>query len=316
MQRVFSKYSLFLSAIIILALTLVAMLAAPDRCLASNHEGLAVSTMQAKGLNITGKANIEKFYDSIDEESPNYYRHIDITGDTKADVIKVSGDYRKFPATLRIWVNGKHMKTLRFGNWYTIEAITLKNGTPFLCIHGGTQNDERTLIFQFRNGKFVRVAAETALQTKSQGTTGGIIFPKAGGNTLRLTHQLQTFAVGRLDVTFFYKLRNGVLARTANTTASIGYYNGKGVAYGKPYVKASRPFDVYTTNTLSKKAFTVKKGDKIRITALNTHGGKLYLKVYNGKSSGWFRAFAAPRAISHNGYGKRPVLQGCYKPRW
>ena len=314
MQHVSGKrFFLSLAICSLLLLAFLAIAAVPSACFAADNSSMTVSTMKTKGQNITGKANVDLVFDTENDSFPIYVKHDDITGDSWADNIKIDGTMGTTPGTIKFTVNGKLLKTLKFGYWYTVEIMTLQNGTPFLLVHGGMDSDgEKTVVYQYKNGKFVLVCSEKSMQTKTQGTAGRIIDRKVGGNTMRLTHRLQTFALGRLDVTLFYKLKNGLLSRTANTTASIKYFNDKGAAYGKPYVRTSRAFTTYTTNTLKKKAFTVKKGAKVRVTALNTHGGKLYLKIYNGKKSGWICAFAAPKAVKWTGYGPAPVIRGTY----
>ena len=302
------------------AVMLALLILAITPCLAFANEGsgsLVSAQEKTKGANVTGKANKHLIFDTEDDVFPVNCTWFDITGDGYADKVRFDISH-KDPGVpiLNIYINGKLSRKCQCGYWYTGQIVTLRNGTPFLYISGGNEPySSESHFYQYVSpGKMKEVCKSSALLKKKQGEAQRVYDNfKLSGNTITIPHRLVTFAAGRINVTFKYKFKNGTLVRESNTTASVRYADPTGEEFGKLKVKSSKSFMTYKSTTLKKKAFKIKAGQSLVITACNTHGGELYMKVYNGKKSGWFKAFTGTKKTNAIGeWAGKPVIRGCF----
>ena len=133
----------------------------------------------------------------------------------------------------------------------------------------------------------------------------------ASGNTIKVKSMMMTCTVGTLYFTYNYKMKNGTLKRTSSQTSKLGYpmYVGTSLKEAKHYAAARQSFSTYKSTALSKYAFTVSAGQKVKISKICCKSGNLYLRITtkSGKS-GWMRALT--RGLGT--YGGNTLFEGTY----
>ena len=89
-----------------------------------------------------------------------------------------------------------------------------------------------------------------------------------------------TWTFGAIEMTYIFKYKNGSLIRTSSI----------GTASGQLQYTAAKVFTAYTNITSYKKAFSVKKGEKISLTNYYLKNGTLWFKVKNSNGKyGWIK---------------------------
>jgi len=243
------------------------------------------------------------------------YSNYDITGDGKADTIKVKtlgtmapGTYSGQPTHyegLAVYVNGKkalklNKKAFNTSNdGYTLQLATLKNGKVFLYVRSKWYNqlDATNRLYRYKGGKLVLAKdlikiADTRDGLKSDGTVArsyGLRGPNGitvSGNRIIANGMLANSLVGSgsFDINLLYKKGKLVLS-PRTSTLDIGSYTYPSTQT----LKAKGSIAAYKSATGSKKAFTIKKGQKVTVKKISIRNKDPRVQVKVGKKTGWLK---------------------------
>ena len=243
------------------------------------------------------------------------YSNYDITGDGKADTIKVKtlgtmapGTYSGQPTHydgLAIYVNGREALKLTkkafntSHDGYALQLATLNNGKVFLYVRSKWYNqlDTTNRLYRYKSGKLVLAKdlikiADSRDGLKSDGTIArsyGLRGPNGitvSGNRIVAKGMLANSLVGSgaFDINLLYKKGKLILSpRTSSLDIS---------SYTHPSTQtltAKRSIAAYKSTTGSKKAFTIKKGQKVTIKKISIRNKNPRVQVKVGKKTGWIK---------------------------
>lgn len=205
----------------------------------------------------------------------------DITGDKKADTVRVTFD----DYAVRVKVNGKTVYTKKnLGpDFEEAKIITLKNGKSFLYYAtGGASNDYNQLL-KYSSGKMKSIIDSNKLLPSKMATHPSFSIDKVSGNTVYVDVRGMLYSTSFTQATFKYVYKNGTLKRTSNAGAV------KSVS-GKKTLKAARSMKAYTSAKCTKGKFTIKKGQKVAFKKIYTNGKTVSFQVKAGGKTGWIKA--------------------------
>lgn len=227
------------------------------------------------------------------------YKSYDITGDKKKDTIRVdilkhSGyDYYD---SLSVKINGKTAYSFKnkyfyANNGYTevsVKLYTLKNKKPFLYLYAQADNGDGAVcgVFQYKGGKLKQIINfQTLFKSYGGHNLGEVVSIK--GNTITTRFYVMSYVLGPCYVQYKYTYKNGTLKRTSAITNFEKIYS-----YGKPTTTfyANKALTAYTSAKSSNKAFTIKRGEAVKVDKCYMSGGKMRVRIeYKGKY-GWIKA--------------------------
>ena len=312
-----SKQIIAFATLAIAALTALAI-ALPQQTLAAEPQSdLTLTTQASKGI---VNATIFSSNGGTDPILTKTVKKYDITGDGKADSIRfeITGVNYSFASTLKVYVNKKLCYTSLGYNDYgfianavTAKYLRMKSGAPFLFVECNTNNNDGTHdILQYRKGKLVPMVSNSQLPT-GYGNHNQIRSAKVSGNTIKVKFMQMTYAAGAIYSTYTYVKKDGKLKRKSSQTSSLEYstYVDGATKSGKPYGAARTSMKTYKSPGSSKAAFTVKLGQKIKLTKMCFKSGKLYFRATtkSGKS-GWFES----PSHGYGTYGGDTLVEGTY----
>ncbi|MEE0706916.1 MAG: hypothetical protein UCH28_11120 [Adlercreutzia sp.] len=217
------------------------------------------------------------------------YKSYDITGDKKADRIKIVPikQYDGYFTGMKITVNGKtaytNKKIVCYLGTTEMKLIKLKNGKAYLHLFtfSGNPADENTLL-AYKSGKLTTAIDCTKALGKKfgwDGTYGAVA--KASGNTLTMTYSTSSYMFGPIEATYKYTYKGGKLQQASTGTFSIP-------AKQKSF-KALKNIPVYKNTACKAKKFTIKTGQKVKFTNIYVKGNTVRVKVNVGGKTGWIK---------------------------
>ncbi len=220
------------------------------------------------------------------------YKSYDITGDQKADTIKIKTKQDEYGDILKtsIVINGKtYYSTTSGGEGVIAKLYTLKNGTPYLhfvSIYPGPESAVDAL-FQYKSGKLKKVIDLRKIEKKF-GCPEPDTKMTVSGNTIKVKFVVNSNTTSYTTFTFKYKYKNGTLKRTSNKTSTFSLNFGK----GKNKFTTNKKLTVYSSPT-SKKTKTLAKGTKLKITQIYQKGSQMYMKYKTTKTkkTGWIKCY-------------------------
>ena len=150
-------------------------------------------------------------------KSGKTYTKYDITGDRKADTIRVvkeKGEYDYYDG-FRVLINGKQAFAVEDCFYYdaSIKLYTLQNKKVFVYIYLESDNNDGPVcgLFKYSNGKLKKVIDFQTFYKYGSHEYGKIV--KVSGNTLQVKLYIMSCAVGPLDLKFTFKYKNGNIRR-------------------------------------------------------------------------------------------------------
>lgn len=223
------------------------------------------------------------------------YTKYDITGDKKADTLRVSGSWDKRYDVIsgyEVYVNGKRVlkKAGKDGPIYSLDIrrLELKNGKTFLSIVPESNNGDvpGAAIYQYKGGKLKKVID---LNDMSKiGYHNNIMNIKVSGNKISVKYGIMSYSIGGICFYLDYQYKGGkMVQKTTNvklTDTFIKYQK-------KTYWTANQSMKVLKSPG-GKKTATLVKGKKVKIDRIyiNTKHNKVYLHVkIKGGKSGWVK---------------------------
>lgn len=220
------------------------------------------------------------------------YTKYDLTGDGKADKIKITGKksddiYEK----VAVSVNGK--KTVFRGDWMVwkvkLQILTLKNGKCYLWVkgYGDDGDDPWEALYQYKKGKLVKsVDFKTYTNRYAFHSSTDVI--GISGNTITVKHDIMSSPLANMQCVYKYSYKKGALRRTSAT--------GKITMVGYDYEKTGksgtlrRKRTLYSTAMGKKKVTVLPAGTKAKAIRIymDKKNIRVQLKASNGKT-GWVR---------------------------
>ncbi|HAM15643.1 MAG TPA: hypothetical protein DCP91_07275 [Eggerthellaceae bacterium] len=306
MQQARHPISRVLGALLALAMALlIAAALASDQALAAQDDGLsATRSAQKQGLDAqASSAKVENAYlvRSGEKFSKKTVKKYDITGNGKPDAITfvLAKSDDNWAETLRIYVNGKLCRTVKgldgngfFPTGVTAKYLRMKNGAAFLFVKCDANNgDGSQLVLQYHGKRLSAVASANSLPA-GYGNHRQLVDAIASGNTVRATYRYMTMTAGAVEFTYTYKMKNGKLLRTGNTTSILSYGVSNGpYRTGKLFAPARVAFSAFTNTTLNTVKYRVSAGQKVKISRVCMKQGKLFFRMTTEDGdSGWIEA--------------------------
>lgn len=215
----------------------------------------------------------------------------DITGDNKKDSIQTKWAFDKYVSVI---VNRKTIYKDKTPIEYapTVRYCRFENGTPFLFIesYGVNELAQATIVY-YKNNK----PKSINLDFGAYGWLYGVSGLSVSGNSFTVQYSTMLGSTGFTYMppcTFVYK--NGDIKRKGGyiyEVNSIGNYSIGNTSYAKTAKKLTAHNDTSTKT----KAFSVKKGTRVKITKIYYNRKKLLVGVeYKGKF-GWLIGGKIPK---------------------
>lgn len=218
----------------------------------------------------------------------------DVTGDGKADSIKI---YCETPDKYnegigkdwRIKVNNKivYRQKYKFTDFLSVQFFKLSSNIIYFdVVERGDANDYNAghLLFLVMNDKWKQVCnfhGKMEKSTNGWGYNASII--KITKNKMKVGFYCQFYGLGGLNWEVQYKLKNGIWKPEQSM------YNVVGPKQKLKNMTVIRKFSLLKTAGGTKKAFTVKKGDKMKLGKICFKNNRTYVQfTFNGKK-GWFK---------------------------
>ena len=259
----------------------------------------------------SSRAAYNDYAGTIDLYVNNTYANYDITGDGKADKIRLktlgtitTPGWPSGEEGLAVYVNGKKALTLSkkafstANDGYVLQLATLKNGKVFFYVRSKWHNqlDTTNRLYRYKGGKLVLAKdlikiADSRDGLKNGGTVArsyGLRGPNGiavSGNKIVAKGMLANSLVvsGSFDIKLAYSKGTLVLSPRI-TKLELGFYGET----AKPLV-AKRSITVYKSATGSKKAFAIKKGQKVTVKKISLRNKDPRVQVKVGKKTGWIK---------------------------
>lgn len=226
------------------------------------------------------------------------YRY-DFNGDGVKDTVKLTYEKNSFYSadedvyysdgiTYKIYFNGKKILTKKNQNLSDLSSKVIRlSRVTLLDVEGKNGAKSRSVLYRLTSKKATEVydSAKMFRHTNYLYTYSNPIY-RVSGNTIKV-HESNAFsrAVGGFTTTVYYQYKNGSFAKKHSI---YNVYNGKYPAY----LKAKKKLTLYTTYRNKKKAYTIKKGQQVRL--LKVYDGKqtprFYVSVKGTNKRGWLKA--------------------------
>lgn len=244
------------------------------------------------GLSVQAKAANPK---SVSLKTGTVYTKYDITGDGKADKIRIvkSSDNR----SLYIYINDKVAYSFVNQNCngsVFVKLYTLKNRKVIVYVAAYQDGGGGPVcaLFRYKSGKLKKLTDFQSFFPYGNEASGQVT--KVSGNTLRITVTSMSWALGSVDMQYTLKYKNGTLVPTSRTGKVIGYRS-------QSWLTAKKNIQLYTGAASSKKAFVLKKGTLAKVTNcyIKKTNVRFKIKLANGKT-GWLKA---PKKALSDGKG-------------
>lgn len=213
------------------------------------------------------------------------YNRYDVTGDGKADTIRISSvslEADEWDVGLKVEINGKEVLYNKDCYYYGIEAslCTLKNGKVYLYLYNpGDDGDAYYCgLYQYKNGKLECVLNMNKFygSDKLGYHTNGEV-KAVSGNKITVGIYQQNYELGGISVNFDYIYSKEKLVKSGNVAKDYKCWAAESNG-GK--LTANYDIKVYAEKSCKRKAFTLRRGEKIKIKSIYCKSGKMLLKVH------------------------------------
>ena len=211
------------------------------------------------------------------------YKGYDVTGDGKADTIRISSinydDY--YYEGLKVTINGKKVLYNKKTYFYGVEAklCTLKNGKVYLYLYNPCDNDDADYcgVYQYQKGQLKCMLNMNKFcgSGKLGYHTNGLV-KAVSGNEITVEMYQQNYELGGIRVCFVYKYSKGKLVKSSNSTKNFECWAAENNG-GK--LTARNNIKVYTKTDCKTRAFTLKAGQQIKLKSIYCKSGKMLIRV-------------------------------------
>lgn len=240
----------------------------------------------------------------------------DLTGDGTAEKITVTakGKYYDYYKKIAVSVNGKNAATLKASESFLdfeVQYLSMSKSKQFLIITARTDNGYERLHGIYRYNKKTKKLVEVLdLFFKYCPGNAYITVTKATSGSITAQYSYQYVETARICWNFVYTYKNGkfqLKSKQATVKSEVGitapyYGDGYSKYFRKNQFKAAKSLTFYTSTSLSKKAFTAKKGDVVTLQKIRFSGKYAYLRFKKGSKTGWVRVGNSYASVYKNGY--------------
>lgn len=208
----------------------------------------------------------------------------DVTEDGKADAIKVKivdnkDEYDS--ATMQLFVNDKMVfqQKREASPYWSVSLIKLANGKVFFDIYSTIGSDDACIhqLYICKDDKLKSVYDFQKCYSKyADYFSMGVV--KVSGNTLKTSVQAQFFTTGKIQYDMNLNYKNGKFIITSNKFTP----KYKEMCRKNKWT-AEKKIKVYKKAGSKKVAYTLKKGNVIKINKIIYKSNKIYFQVKNSK---------------------------------
>lgn len=207
----------------------------------------------------------------------------DVTGDGIKDKVQavVSYDKKTQKYSYKITVNDVSVFEQTSGEnedaWWSLNLLPMQDGKVFFEISGSSYNDyiQKHGLYEYVDGTlkwFYDMQRDGRYCDRYN-----VTIDKVAGNTIYTNISAQYYTTGWINYKVNLSYENGAVKATSNSS-SIKYSK-----YRKNKWTANKKISVYKKIGNKKAAYTLKKGDKIKINKIVSQGNKVYFQIKNKK---------------------------------
>ena len=222
------------------------------------------------------------------------YKSFDITGNGKADSLKVSVKEKDGKVIYKLLVNGNKKYTCSADpimEEAEFKALTLKNGRTYIYIGIYGWDDQGVFgIYGMKNGKFCRLADLNHVRgLDGYGYSLTADVKAVNDNDITITYFQNSYLTGLISYDYVYTFKDGGLKLASSNAKVIGVNNIRTGLRGRS-LTASRKIVMYKTAGSDEKVSAIKAGQKV--TFLYVKGTKTgtWYKVKADGITGWIKA--------------------------
>lgn len=242
-----------------------------------------------------GKERIAKAADTayVELKSDTEYSQYDVTGDGKVDkvVIKRVKNKENDPKltynyiTLKVFINDQIALERKepYDPYWDVNLIRLKNGKIFFEIRNCYDNDcvNTHRLYAYNNGKLKSVYDFKKYYEKYAYSYRADI-EKISGNTIKTNVRAQFYTTGSIKFNMNVSYKDGKFIRTSNKYT----LNYKEMYNIKNKWTVNKKIKVYKKAGSKKLAYTLKKGNIVKINKVIYKNNKVYFQVKNKEGKG------------------------------
>lgn len=241
--------------------------------------------------------------------NPDETYQYDVTEDGVTDQVKVKivdNKDKDDSATITIFVNEQvaFEQKREAGPYWNVNLIRLENGKVFFDIYSTILSDDACIhqLYSCEDGKLKSVYDFQKYYAR-YGDYYLVNVEEVSGNAIKASVMAQFFTTGsiRFDMTLRYE--DGKF-RTTSDTFALKYEKG----YRKNKWTANRKIKVYRTAGSKRRAYTLKKGNVIKLSKVVYKDHKVYFKIRNSKGKNGY--IAAAKKYSYTHYFKEAQYAG------
>lgn len=233
-------------------------------------------------------------------EQNKEYKNYDITGDGKKDTILIqgtctSGNEDEPYNVLKVIINGKTALTRKNVYFYhaNTQLILAENHIYFFISLPLDNDDGPEDIYEFADGKLKKRADVNHLISKATFHNSSTV-TKVTKNKITIKAISQSDALASTQFSITYKIDKQGKLTLSPKTYKVKYSNKRydsntDKVYTAKYLVARKNIQIYKKANTNKKAFLLKKGQRIKVYKIYLGGKKAmyYCKTKSGKT-GWF----------------------------
>lgn len=221
----------------------------------------------------TAQKELEDWIDSGKSKTYNIY---DVTGDGKSDTLKIKVGKK----SVAVIVNGKKLYTKKATVFESVKVCLYKieGEKPMLALCTDWYSDLFSVLLQYDSGKLVKQIN---------------MYSKKGfswANSLKITrdkitvYYMEQYCTGNTTFAYTYTKRNGKWY-----SSKYGTYVQE--EYSKPSLPVIKGFTAYNNIDLKEKAFSVKKGMKVKVKRCRVYKDEFYIEISCKGKTGWIKDF-------------------------
>ena len=261
--------------------------------------GAVVCTMFA-GL-FLGQGNVAHGADTLNVwlEPDNVYQY-DVDGDGTTDQVQITitdNEDKNESATMKVLVNEQTVfKQKREGGpYWNVKLLRLKNGEVFFDISSTIMSDDACIHRLYScEGDQLESVYDFQKSYDKYGDYYFVDIDKVSGNSLKTSVRAQFFTTGSICFGMNMKYEEGTFKRTSDSY-SINY---KEMSRKNKWT-AQKKIKVYKKAGSGKLAYTLKKGNVIKINKVVYKKNKVYFQVKNSKGkTGYIAASKSIKSIN------------------
>lgn len=276
-----------------------------DGVVTGKNAGTATITASINGIKKTCTVRVENKNTKV--HNPKLIRlkpgtthtKYDADGDGKADKIEIISDglaKYEYVTSFKIKVNNKQVLNMNFTQGQIsapalcIQLCTLANGKVYFFVEGTGDSmwEQMAKLYQYKNGKFNTVFdCRNLLNENHNGYTRRLIceINSVKNNTINFRYTAVLYTTAGLHFNVPVKYSNGKMVLATKT------YN---LIYDKTGRKNSwtimRKMQTFTTARMTKKSFTLTKGEIVKINKIYIKSQTPYIQIVRKDGrSGWFK---------------------------